>query len=454
MAEHTENPPEGLWESIGLKAPVTEGVPAGGSAAERGGNRWAPLWWSFAGVALAGLATVMIVRTPGTSNLGPTAASEVIALNESEEPETLDVTEDSGVDGVAPDASIEASDASQRSTGESSAIEGGAGSAASSGHSGTNGRVQQKPVNSSAVAIATDASSQGLENAGQEAPDATVAATGETVVSEADGAGKELEQDASGKSAAPSEKEERGSVRQQPQQRYNYPTYSTPVNRVRKNKVDSRLTASLLGGNSFGSSNISLENYGMPSVADGGTKRLAAVNRNKFTETNISYRQDYQVGLLVNYTLSERWAVETGLQLTGLSSRTSSMTGGVLLDTSERLMYLGVPVHFVFYPWISKYVSFYLTAGPAAEWGIVRTTNVTETIGEYQGTSDMSRDHPGDWTFSAFGGAGFQFHPWKSGAFFVQPGVSWHFYDTGSPVSYYTERPVAFQFAAGYKIIF
>jgi hypothetical protein len=44
--------------------------------------------------------------------------------------------------------------------------------------------------------------------------------------------------------------------------------------------------------------------------------------------------------------------------------------------------------------------------------------------------------------------------PWKSGAFFVQPGVVYRYVGENSPESYYTSHPWSFRISAGYRIIF
>ena len=56
------------------------------------------------------------------------------------------------------------------------------------------------------------------------------------------------------------------------------------------------------------------------------------------------------------------------------------------------------------------------------------------------------------WSLGA--NAGVQWHPYSKGAFFLQPGISWHIPKEGIQESLYTAQPFAFTISAGYRVFF
>ena len=213
------------------------------------------------------------------------------------------------------------------------------------------------------------------------------------------------------------------------------------------------------GSNPAGTSSTTTSEYGLPSypvseVAGHGPRLMSALSRNKSTETNISQRMDYQAGLMLNVSFSEHWGLESGVMVTGLSSTSTSSTGSLTRVSAEHINYVGFPINVVYTPWRGRHLSAYLSAGPAAEYGISRHWTTTDTINSTVITSDPGSDRPGDWVFSASLNAGVQWHPWEYGAFFLQPGVVGRLVNDASPDSFYTTHPVSFRLAAGYRLTF
>ena len=435
MAEHSETPPTGLWESIGVGAPQKA---AGGLW-----SRLAPFFWPLAGFAAAGLAAVLLLRAPGTGQVVKDGAEGVVVA------ENIQARADSlSVSVAATEASVEGFEFEEPSR-----------PAPAAARKSLKGSILPSSEEQTA-----DPSSASAESVASEQPAAPSSSSAESVASEQPAAPSSASAESADKVEEDSSrtKETSGEAAEvkpeEPAVPRSYPsTTRVPVSRLRKST--SRLTASLVGGNGVGVANHTESNNGIPrpmpgSFASHKFATLSAVSRNKSTQTDVSHRQDYQVGIMANYAFTDRWSLESGIQLTGLSSTVTTTSGGVTAVDSERLMYLGVPLHVVFTPWRSNHFSAFLTAGPAVEYGLLRTKSTVDTVDGRIAASDGFRDTPGDWVFSAFAGAGLQWTPWQYGAFFVQPGVSWRFADTGSPESWYTERPVAFQLTAGYKILF
>ena len=198
-------------------------------------------------------------------------------------------------------------------------------------------------------------------------------------------------------------------------------------------------------------------NYGLRTgnLRMGATPREATMlSRNRVTETSISRRLDFQLGLMVSFDITRHWGIETGLLYTRLASTATSISGQITSTSEDRLNYLGLPVHVIYTPVQLRLLSIYFSAGPELEYGIARNWRVYDMIDAGITASDRGSDFLGDFILSGSLNAGIQIHPTRHGAFFLQPGVVFrHVWDT-TLESYYTDHPVSFRLSAGYRITF
>ena len=408
MSEYTETPPEGLWEGI-------ESV-AGRKGKAKGGF-WAWLvgspgmWpvWATAGVAAAA-AAVLLLRTPAEPVVTPKSDTPVIAQVDNTD-STTDITE------VSPSL----------------------------------------PDDTSTV---TDTPAAGKSN------HAVVANTPSRNVMP-DPIGHPTEDvmpDPIGHSAETEPKEDQESEKQEDIRPVWTPepsgTTTVPISRLRK-RSKPLLAATLVGGNAPGGGSTATSNaYGFSNPSGYSANKadinpkMAMLGRNKNVQTDVSHRQDYQFGLLLNYMFNDRWGLESGVMATGLSSATTESTGTITRAKKESFTYLGVPLRVVYYPFRYKSLSIYTSAGPAAEYGVYSSWESHDIMGDKELNPQSGTSRPGDWVFSASLNAGVQWQPWQYGAFFIQPGVVGRLTGDNSPESFYTTHPVSFQLSAGYKITF
>ncbi|MBO4455961.1 MAG: outer membrane beta-barrel protein [Bacteroidales bacterium] len=468
MQEFEQTPPEGLWEAIESSGAVGRKAGAAGAgllARLLGGSR-APLWWSLAGVAAAAaVAVVLLLRTPGAENPIVTGSEATVA-------EVVDSPEDDF--GTVEDASATDLDqASEDSPAASSAA-----------------LTQKAPVMSTAPAkIAPSYSKQagfeyGLEpDASEVAPDAVDSASDatEAAPNAADSAPDAAEAaPAASDSEAPST-DASESAPVVPNQTENpaatdavpagdpapsgktvSPSFQpkgrtvVPLSRSIK-RSRPLLAASFVGGGMPGSSATNSEIVYSLSPAprmSPGNRAMAVVSRNKETQVVTSHRIDYQMGLMFTYNFTRHWGIESGVELTHLGSSKTSTSGSLSTGTQESFDYLGIPLRVVFTPLSLGPLSGYISAGPEAEYGFSHLWRTVESFGQTTSEPTGGRDRPGDWIFSGSLNAGLQISPWKSGAFFVQPGVVYRLPNEKSPESYYTDHPVSFRIAAGYRVLF
>ncbi len=199
-----------------------------------------------------------------------------------------------------------------------------------------------------------------------------------------------------------------------------------------------------------------LTEYGMPEpprMASAPRSLTSVLSRNRSTLTQSDYRVLYRVGIMANIPITQRWSVESGLQLSHLAGTIKSSTGNMSTEINNNLYYIGIPLYAVFTPWEGRHLGVYVSAGPMAELGVRMAGTTIETIGNaVKKIPDSS--FPGDWVWSLGANAGLQWKLGGFGALFVQPGVSWHIPSAKSPDSYYTEHPVALNLAGGFRILF
>jgi hypothetical protein len=180
----------------------------------------------------------------------------------------------------------------------------------------------------------------------------------------------------------------------------------------------------------------------------------ALLSRNKTTTTTSNHKMTFRAGVMLNVPLSRHFSVETGLLYTILSSDITSVTGNIETLSQRSIYYLGVPVQAVWTPFSTRHFSCYLSAGPMVEFSFRTDWKTYGTIGGMGAGNEVGHSGQNDWLWSLGANAGVQWHPYSKGAFFLQPGLSWHIPKSGVQESFYTAQPLAFVLSAGYRIIF
>ena len=151
--------------------------------------------------------------------------------------------------------------------------------------------------------------------------------------------------------------------------------------------------------------------------------------------TSVSYSHDLPIGLgiALNFPLTDRFSIETGLNFTYLHSIEDN--NGSLSD--QRLHFAGIPLR-ASYAFIRKgNFSIYAGAGASLE------KCLKASIGSR--SYDEKRLQ---WAGEAFAGA--ELKLWKSTSLYLQPTVSYWFTDTDL-VTYRTENPLVFSIDAGLR---
>ena len=235
---------------------------------------------------------------------------------------------------------------------------------------------------------------------------------------------------------------------------------AAPSTRKKGGKVQLSVTS---GGLLAQAGTLNRNGFGLPESsytkgsADGaGTTALfRSVHRNKASSTEARHWQNFRVGLMANYAFSPRWSVETGVQYTSLQAQLNTESGNGNVVTDRRFNYLGIPLNVQYKPLELGEFSLYLSAGPMYEI-LVGSRERSQTFAsgmlvyEEEPRSLGLRDNR--WSVNA--GVGLQWQPFSFGAFFIQPGVSWHIPGReDAPETFYTARPVAFDLVFGARFL-
>ena len=233
-----------------------------------------------------------------------------------------------------------------------------------------------------------------------------------------------------------------------------------PSARKKGGKVQLSVTS---GGLLAQAGTLTRNGYGLPessstkasSDAAATTALFRSVHRNKASSTEAKHWQNFRVGLMANYAFSPRWSVETGVQYTSLQARLNTESGNGNVVADRRFNYLGIPLNVQFKPLEFSQFSLYVSAGPMYEF-LLDSREKSQT---FAGGLLVFEEEPhalelrdSRWSLNA--GVGLQWQPFSFGAFFIQPGVSWHLPGPeNAPETFYSARPVAFDLVFGARFL-
>lgn len=423
MADYLQTPPEGLWEAIDGKirkpaAPVF------------------PWWWALAGAAAAVAAVLLL--WPGSLELGSPRLAEVEAVADTLGVGTEDALSDSlgaaqgdslgvavPVDKLAPVEHVALSAAKTLTAARQNAAPEAA------------GKRESVPVETEKAPVVTE-----------KAPERPLVAEAK------DDSGNPAQEEPAQKE--PAQKEPA------PKQGPETPERHYPADQPRLAQVSKARTASVSfvgAGVPGGPASSTFTEYAMSAAsrADGSraaSPMAALLSRNRTTTTIANHKMTFRAGFMVNVPLSRHFSVESGLLYTILSADITSVSGGIEALNKQRIHYLGIPLHAVYTPLNTRHFSCYISAGPMAEFSFRTDWKTAGSIDGVGTGSASGRLGKNDWLWSLEANAGVQWHPYSKGAFFLQPGISWHFPKEGAQESFYTVHPLAFTLSAGYRIFF
>ena len=172
----------------------------------------------------------------------------------------------------------------------------------------------------------------------------------------------------------------------------------------------------------------------------GGTTTTETIT----TTQDTHHYQPIRYGLSLRYRLNERWAIETGLTYSLLTSDITMTSGEQTTQLKQRLNYLGIPLKAEYLLWDSRYFNVYIAAGTMVEKMV---KGHQENIGT--GTKEGVSIRP--LQFSLNGAVGAEFNFSRQFSIYAEPGIGYYF-DNGSSVStFYQDKPLSFSLNLGLR---
>ena len=174
---------------------------------------------------------------------------------------------------------------------------------------------------------------------------------------------------------------------------------------------------------------------------------------------NIKYGTPVTLSLHVSRYISPRWAIETGVSYTRLSSKetweaevdyyyynnTDMLTNNIKLD------YLGIPLRASYYPIKKNRLFVYVSAGGMIEKCI---SGKAFTLAEKAKKEESTNLKISELQYSVTGGVGIGLRLFKPVSLFVEPGVTYYFDDGSGIMTIRKDKPFNFNIQGGLKFHF
>ena len=160
-------------------------------------------------------------------------------------------------------------------------------------------------------------------------------------------------------------------------------------------------------------------------------------------EERQKHYQPIAFGLSVNYPLSSKLSLSTGIIYTRLRSDFTSIINTTSISQEQTLHYLGIPLNAQYRLFHHGGLNVYLSGGAEADYNI-KARLVSEGV-----TQHIDRDR---WQFSVQGGVGIQYNILPQLGFYAEPGVK-HYFDNGSRLrNFYKDKPTSFNLQVGLRL--
>lgn len=176
-------------------------------------------------------------------------------------------------------------------------------------------------------------------------------------------------------------------------------------------------------------------------------------NRDQISKTEVHHKMPVTVGASFTWNFAPRWALETGLNYTMLSSDLRS-GADAYLEEEQKLHYIGIPLKLHRSLFDSRWVSFYASAGGMVEKCVSASQDVVYVNGmAMQETEHHSLDIDAlQWSVVA--SAGVQVNFTKQIGLYAEPGIVYYFDDNSGVETIRKEHPLNFNLQIGLRFSF
>lgn len=167
--------------------------------------------------------------------------------------------------------------------------------------------------------------------------------------------------------------------------------------------------------------------------------------------SDVEHKMPVTFGASLRFDLDGKWAVETGVVYTLLSSDLRSGSEKAYYEQEQRLHYVGIPLKLNREVWSNRRLEVYASAGGTVEKCVSGKLQTTYVMGE-RGKADESEDikvKPLQWSLSA--AAGVQLKLTDKLGIYAEPGVVYYFDDGSEVATIRKEHPFNFNIQLGVR---
>jgi hypothetical protein len=183
--------------------------------------------------------------------------------------------------------------------------------------------------------------------------------------------------------------------------------------------------------------------------------RIALNNANRPGEDKILRTSHHQMpvtwSLALRYRLTNRFAIESGMSYSRLSSDYELGADGNTIHEQQTIHYLGIPMKGIYNMYVGKRWSLYGSLGLTTEIPVRSTLHADYYVyGQYELSEKTTLHAP--WQFSTTVGIGLQYHLTPSIGVFAEPSLQYFIPTQGDIETYRTEHPRTFSLPLGVRI--
>lgn len=200
---------------------------------------------------------------------------------------------------------------------------------------------------------------------------------------------------------------------------------------------------------------LSASDMAIASDDDGRTayNQVLFNNRDQASKTEVHHRMPITVGASFRWNFASRWALETGLAYTLLSSDLRS-GNEAYLEEEQKLHYLGIPLKLHRSLFDSRWVSVYASAGGMAEKCVSASRDVVYVNGMSSRETEHNSLHIREWQWSVSAAAGIQVNFTPQIGLYAEPGIAYYFDDGSDVETIRKEHPLNFNLQVGLRFSF
>lgn len=235
------------------------------------------------------------------------------------------------------------------------------------------------------------------------------------------------------------------------------------------NNPDNRFSVSLSASNFLNSSSLQDgygelvagtlwkdddSDYGASSDENEAMEGVIVGNSNRDVYTKKKHRQPIKVGVSVNYRLTNRLSIGTGLAYSYLSSDLLSGTEDYNYTTHQSLQYLGIPLNLNYTMFQGKRWCVYSTGGGMVEKCVKGNSTTDYIVNGEKEKSQNEKVKENRLQYSVNAAVGIQIKATENVGFYIEPGISYHFDNHSDVTNIYKDTPLNFSLGIGLRYSF